>query len=93
MWWLVVVLALNALFGLVAFEWGWKKTYRYRNPIQELDEQFPAYRRIDAFKWRKIDFYLGAMTIMIPRIIFLFLAVMFLTLCVKIILIGAPSDG
>ena len=91
-WWLLIP-AINAVLGLVAFEFMWKKTWRYRNPITELDEQFPAYRRTDAQKWRKLDFYLGAMTIMIPRLIWMSLMVMLLTLCIKIILIGAPKDG
>ena len=88
MMWLAILLIINALAGLIAFEWGWRSTYRFRNPIKELDDQFPAYRRLDAFKWRKIDFYFGAMTIMIPRIIFIMLAVGILTLIIKIVLIG-----
>ena len=91
--WYYILLIINAVCGLIAFEWTWRKTYRYRNPIKELDEQFPAYRRLDAFKWRKIDFYFGAVTIMIPRILWLFLVVGCLTLVVKLILIGAPKDG
>ena len=37
-YWLLGILVFNALLGLFAFETMWKKTYRYRNPIKELDE-------------------------------------------------------
>ena len=43
---------------------------------------------MDAVKWRKIDFYVGAMTIMIPRIILIFMLVAILTLVVSIVLLG-----
>ena len=91
--WPLVLLGLNALFGVILFEWAWKRTVNYRNPIKELDDLLPAYRRIDAIKWRKIDFYLGAMTIMIPRIVFLFVVIAILTLVIKVVLIGQPRDG
>ena len=86
--WYYILLIINAVCGLITFEVTWWKTYRFRNPIKELDEQFPAYRRFDAFRWRKIDFYFGAMTIMIPRIVFIFIAVGCFTLIVKLILLG-----
>ena len=44
-------------------------------------------------KWRKRDFYLGAMTIMIPRILWMAFLMMALTLAVKIVLIGSKRDG
>ena len=44
-------------------------------------------------KWRKIDFYFGALTIMIPRILNVFFMTLFLTAVVKIILCGQPRDG
>ena len=43
---------------------------------------------MDAVKWRKIDFYVGAMTIMIPRMIFIFMLVAILTMAVTIVLLG-----
>ena len=92
--WLWIILpVLNAIAGLIAFEWGWKRTWRYRHPIKELDEKFPAYRRTDAVKWVKGSFYFGAMTIMIPRILFIFLATLLLTIMVKVLLLGQPRDG
>ena len=63
------LLALNAILGLVGFEWAWYKTRRFRNPIQALDEQFPELRRFDAPHWAKWRHYPGAVTLMIPRIL------------------------
>ena len=91
--WPLVLIVLNALFGVILFEWAWKKTANFRTPIKELDELLPAYRRVDAVKWRKIDFYFGAMTIMIPRIVILFVIIGTLTLIIKVVLIGQPNDG
>ena len=86
--WVGTVLLVHAILGLIAFEWAWKSTYRYRNPILELDERFPAYRRTDAMKWNKCHFYFGAMTLLVPRLIAIVWNVLFLTLAVKILLCG-----
>ena len=82
------LIALNAILGLIAFECAWSKTKFYRNPIQELDEKFPAFRRTDAKKWVKCHFYCGALTLLVPRLLSIVFNVMFLTLAVKILLIG-----
>ena len=44
-------------------------------------------------KWKKRDFYFGAMTIMIPRLIWIGLMMTLLTVAVKIVLIGSSRDG
>ena len=75
--WTNILIVLNAVLGLAAFEWAWHKTRRYRNPIQELDRQFPEIRRFDAPNWVKWKHYPGALTIMIPRM----LLVLFILLC------------
>ena len=62
------------------FEWAWAKTYRVRVPYPELDAHFPAYRRRDAPQWRKWQFYPGAITLLVPRLI----AVIFLAVCLVI---------
>ena len=49
--WVNFILTLNAVLGLAFFEWTWQKTGRYRNPIKELDAQFPELARLDAKKW------------------------------------------
>ena len=49
-----ITLTINAIVGLIIFEITWASTKRYRNPIKELDERFPMYRRIDAANWNKL---------------------------------------
>ena len=46
-----IVLLLNALFGVLLFEWAWAKMSRFRNPDKDIHEMFPAFRRNDAPKW------------------------------------------
>ena len=46
--WQVILLILNAVLGIIIFEWCWSKTYRFRNPIKELDDMVPEWRRDDA---------------------------------------------
>ena len=45
---IVIVMVLNAIIGITAFNWAWKKSDRFRNPNTKLVELFPAYRRTDA---------------------------------------------
>ena len=49
-----ILVIFNALLGLCIFEWAWYHTYIVRNHPKELNEIFPAYRRNDAPKWRKL---------------------------------------
>ena len=66
--WQVILLVLNAVLGLIAFEWAWASTIRNRT-CGELHELMPAFRRKDAHQWRKWRFYPGAMTLLIPRLV------------------------
>ena len=52
----------------------------------------PAYRRVDAHKWRKLYMYSGAMTLLYPRFIcgWLWAAVSLMHL--KLLLIGADTS-
>jgi len=67
--WQIILIILNAMLGLIAFEWAWAKNKRFRKPIAELDQLLPAFRRFDAHKWHKWMFYPGALTLAIPRLI------------------------
>ena len=58
-WW-IYPLIINAILGLVSFEYVWYKSRRHRKPIKELDELMPAFRRIDAHRWSKWRFYIGS---------------------------------
>ncbi len=51
--WVNILLVLNAILGLVVFEWAWFKTRRFRKPIAELNAQFPELCRNDAPNWKK----------------------------------------
>lgn len=86
--WTNTLLILNAVLGLALFEWAWYKTRRFRNPIQELDAQFPELRRNDAGNWRKWKHYPMALTLMIPRILFSVLMALLLWFMLSIFLIG-----
>ena len=85
-------LVLSALFGLILFEWAWAKTYRVRNPNKELDEIFPAYRRSDGPKWKKWQFYPGAMIILVPKLILANFLLISLLLFINLTMIGAKRD-
>jgi hypothetical protein len=65
-WWFILIV-VNAVLGLITFELVWRKTVRYRKPIKELNDLFPAFRRDDALHWKKWLLYPGAVTVMIPR--------------------------
>ena len=91
--WQVILLILNAAFGIILFEWSWSKSKRFRDPIKELDDLIPEWRRDDAKKWARWKFYPGAMTLMLPRLIFsLLLAVVTCTI-IWIVLLGHPMDA
>ena len=90
--WTNILLVANAILGIVAFEWAWYKTGRFRNPIQELDAQFPEIRRFDAPKWAKWKHYPGAVTLMIPRILICLTLLSILIICLSIFLIGHNRD-
>ena len=87
------LILFNALIGLIAFEYAWANTKTYRNPIEELDEKFPAFRRTDAKKWVKCHFYCGAVTLLVPRLLSIVVNLLLLTLAVKILLIGQKRDS
>lgn len=64
-----ILLCINALLGLIMFEWAWCSTSRCRTQPVEVDDLFPTFRRVDARRWRKWRFYPGAMTLLLPRLI------------------------
>ena len=90
--WQVILLILNAVAGLIWFEWAWRQTVRFRNPVAELEELMPSYRRLDAPHWRKICFYPGAVTIMIPRLVICFAFVLAGGLCSQVLLCCHRED-
>lgn len=57
-------------------ETTWKRVSRFRKPIKEMEDLFPAFRRDDALKWSKWMHYPGALTILVPRAIILLVGVL-----------------
>ena len=85
-------LLVNAVLGIIAFEWAWHKTRRFRNPIKELDEKFFMQARYDAVTWRKWKFYPGAMFLLIPRMVVAATIFIIAGLVINLFLIGVPHD-
>lgn len=90
--WQPLLLIMNAILGLILFEWAWYKNRRWRNPVMELDCLLPAFRRTDANKWHKWMLYPGAVTLLIPRFLFGVVVVLILVILVKIALICQPMN-
>ena len=42
-----ILLLINAVLGIIAFEWAWFKFKRFRNPNKELSALYPGLRRDD----------------------------------------------
>lgn len=69
--------------GLLGFEWAWMQVKPVRDIVEERDSKYPAFRRWDAFRWRKWKFYFGAITVMPLRLFLSFLLVMLCYVFVK----------
>lgn len=87
-----IALLLNAVLGLIVFEWVWWKTRRFRSPIPELNELFPQFRRNDAPKWAKWKHYPGAVTLMLPRFFMAVIIGIVLVIGCRIIMIGHNAE-
>ena len=64
---LTVLLIINAVLGLIMFEYAWGATKRHRQVDEERDKRFPAFRRLDVPRWNKMLMYPAAATILVPR--------------------------
>ena len=85
--WQVILLISNAVLGLIAFEYVWYATRRYRKH-DDLHAMFPAFRRTDVKNWSKWRFYFGAMTLLIPRLILSIFSAFIIVLQINICMIG-----
>ena len=69
----MILVYANAIVGLATFEYFYYSVRRHNDPYYEkLHEQYPSFRRLDAKGWARWKFWPGAMTILIPRVIFVF---------------------
>ena len=83
-----MVIFLNAVCGIIIFEYSWWKMKRFRNPNKELDVLYPGYRRDDIINWSKWKMYPGAATILLPRMLFLVVSMISLMIWINIFMIG-----
>ena len=86
--WTNVLLVLNAICGIAMLEWAWHKNRRFIHPITELNAQFPELHRTDAHNWRRWKMYPGAVTLMIPRMIYGTIIAVLIAIFLNIFLIG-----
>jgi len=83
-----IIIFLNAFCGWMCLEWSWRKFRRFRNPNKDLDAIYPCYARADCAKWQKWKLYPGAVTILIPRMLFGAIVAMALLVWLNIIMMG-----
>ena len=81
-------MGVQALIGVIAVEYAWKRTKRFREVDEKRDAQFPHFRRTDVQHWARWKFYPGAMLMMPTRLVLLVVDAMFLTLMITILTIG-----
>ena len=83
-----VLLILNAIIGLMCFEYAWFKFRRFRNPNRDLDALYPAYARTDVQNWQKWRFYPGAIFLLVPRLLLAVIFCLNLFCWLKLFMIG-----
>ena len=86
--WYIYFIAAYMISGLILFEWSWAKVKTIRDVDEERDSKYPAFRRLDAPKWRKWRFYIGAVTMLPLRLVIGFGSAAMICLCLKILTIG-----
>ena len=69
-----ILLVLNAVCGALLFRWAWKKTKIQRTPDWTRDQHIFSMCRNDAKRWDKFCMFIGAVTIMIPRVLMVILS-------------------
>jgi hypothetical protein len=84
----LIYLAVQAVIGIIAIEFAFKKCERFMQPDEERDAQVPHFRRLDAKNWTRWKFYPGAMFLMPTRLVLLMLDAAFLVLVCSVLSIG-----
>jgi len=70
---------VQAIIGVVALEYAWARTKRFREVDEKRDSMFPQFRRNDVSHWSRWKFYPGAMLLMPTRLFLLAIDGVFLT--------------
>jgi len=84
----VIYLSVQAVVGIIAIEYAFARTKRFREVDEGRDGQYPHFRRHDAKHWKRWKFYPGAMFLMPTRLLLLTIDGFFLTTFVSIFTIG-----
>ena len=80
---LCIYFGVQAFIGIIAIEYAFYRTKRFREIDEKRDSEFPAFRRLDAKYWARWKFYPGAMFTMPTRLALLVIDTIFLTFFVK----------
>lgn len=78
----------NAIGGLLMHIVSWSAIPRIREPLEERDALFPAFRRLDAHLWRHSLFIPGALTVSMARALMSGWALFSLVIWLKIVMLG-----
>jgi hypothetical protein len=81
-------LAIQALVGVLAVEFAFSRTSRFRTKDEARDVGFPHFRRYDAILWARWKFYPGAMFTFMSRLILISLCGTMLTILVSLVSCG-----
>ena len=88
---------MSSLVGIYWFELTWEGIERVRKGQEECWQEFPMFRRIDMHQWSRSKFYLGAIFLLTPRLIFSFGCVFVAGIIQRLLFIGRnmeePLDG
>lgn len=83
---LAIAMTVNAVAGILFFEWSYGKFSRHRDGNEARDRDFPAFRRTDAYKWSRLKFWPGAMLFLPCRAIFCVVSLFLITMMCKLLI-------
>ena len=88
----MILVSVNALMGLITFEWAYQTTRRFRLPMSDLHSKFPNFCRLDSHLWSRWKMWPGAMTMLWPRFIICCILGVILWGVAAILLIGQKPE-
>lgn len=81
-------MVVQAILGILALEYAWCRTKRFRKAEEARDVGFPAWRRRDVQNWARWKFYPLAILVMPTRLILIMVGLIFHTSFVTLFSIG-----
>lgn len=85
---ILIYLFIQAIIGIVALEFAWSKTKRFREVNERRDGKYPYFRRTDSQYWARWKFYPGAILMMPTRLILITMCGTLMALFATIMTIG-----